>query len=200
MELIIVRHALPLRFVGQPGEAADPELSEIGHQQAKATADFLAAEGVDHIVASTMTRAIQTAAPLADSLGLDVEARDEFRESDHRSHVYVPADEFSPDDPATAHYFEGDLYENVFSDGYDVFRDQVTSGFDEVIAANKSKTVAVFCHGMVTGVYLQSILDFPDVFKLFVDYCGITRVRASSSGNRSVRSVNETHHVRDLLG
>ena len=199
MELIIVRHALPLRFEGQPGEQADPELSEIGHQQAEATANFLAVEGVDHIVASTMTRAIQTAAPLAEALGLEVETRDEFRESDHRSHVYIPASEISRDDPATAHYFEGELYENVFSDGYDNFRAAVTGGFDDVIEANKSKTVAVFCHGMVTGVYVQSILEFDDVFKLLVDYCGVTRVQASSSGRRSLRSMNETHHVRNLL-
>jgi hypothetical protein len=31
------------------------------------------------------------------------------------------------------------------------------------------------------------------------DYCGLTRVQASSTGVRSVRSFNETHHVSDLI-
>ncbi len=52
---------------------------------------------------------------------------------------------------------------------------------------------------MVTSVFLRTILRFDDPLSLTVDYCGISRVRASSTGVRSVRSVNETHHVRDLI-
>jgi hypothetical protein len=32
------------------------------------------------------------------------------------------------------------------------------------------------------------------------DYCGIVRVRAASNGIRTIRSANETAHVRGLLG
>ena len=50
----------------------DPELTELGRQQAEAAALALADEGVTHIIASPYTRTLQTAAPLARRLGLPV--------------------------------------------------------------------------------------------------------------------------------
>jgi len=201
VELLVIRHARPVRAVAAEGESADPGLAELGHRQAQATADYLATEGVDHIVSSSMQRATQTAAPFARLLDSDIEILDDLRESDHRAQSYVPAEEWSRDDPAVAHYYDTDtdLKETIFSDGYEPFRERVERGFNHVIATNRSRKVAVFCHGMVTGVFLQTILEMEDPLKLSVDYCGISRVLASSTGIRSVRSVNETHHVRDLL-
>ena len=209
MELVIIRHARPVREVAPEGGSADPVLAEIGHRQAEAAAEYLAGEGIDHIVASSMKRAVQTAEPLAEHLGLRIEVLDDLRESDHRSQAYVPMEEFSRDDPATAHYYDTDAdlgdtvfsdgYDTVFSDGYDAFRERVERGFEHVINTNRSRTVAVFCHGVVTGVYLQILFGTDDPLKLLVDYCGISRVVASSAGLRTVRSVNETHHVRHLL-
>lgn len=200
MDLIIIRHARPVRHVIDGAEgAADPGLSEIGRAQAERTAAYLEAEGVDHVVASTMTRAYETAVPLAARVGVEIETLDDIKESDHASHVYVPAEEISADDPDTAHFFEGNLHDHVFSDGLEAFEERVLRGFAHIVDTNRSKRVAVFCHGMVTAVYLRTILRFDDPLSLTVDYCGISRVRASSTGIRSVRSVNETHHVRDLI-
>ncbi len=201
MDLYIIRHARPLRHVVAAGDGtADPDLSETGRLQAERTADFLASEGIDHVVSSTMRRAHQTALPLAGRLGLDIELIDGLKESDHRSQAYVPVEEMSPDDPDSAHYFDGDnLFASVFIDGYEPFEKRVVASFEHVIAANRSRRVAVFCHGMVTTVYLKTILGIHDVFSLLIDYCGINRVQASSKGHRTVRSVNETAHVRDLI-
>ena len=201
MELLVIRHARPVRDEAPEGGSADPVLAEVGHLQAQATAAHLAQEGIDHIVSSSMKRALQTAEPLADRLGLGVEMLDDLRESDHRSQIYVPSEEWSRDDPAVAHYYDEDrdLSDTIFSDGYEDFRDRVGRGFEHVIRTNRSRTVAVFCHGMVTGVYLQILLGIDDPLSLLVDYCGITRVAASGTGVRTVRSVNETHHVRHLL-
>ena len=197
----MIRHARPVRDEAAEGASADPVLAELGHLQARATAEYLAGEGIDHIASSSMKRAMQTAEPLADRLGLSVEMLDDLRESDHRSRIYVPSEEWSRDDPAVAHYYDEDrdLSDTIFSDGYDEFRDRVERGFEHVIRANRSRTVAVFCHGMVTGVYLQILLGIDDPLSLLVDYCGVSRVAASSTGVRTVRSVNETHHVRHLL-
>ena len=197
----MIRHARPVRDEAPEGGSADPVLAEVGHVQAQATAEYLVGEGIDHIVSSSMKRALQTAEPLADRLGLGVEMLDDLRESDHRNQLYVPAEEMDRDDPSLAHYFDPDrdLSDTIFSDGYDEFRTRVESGFEHVIRTNRSRTVAVYCHGMVTGVYLQILLGIDDPLSLLVDYCGITRVAASSTGVRTVRSVNETHHVRHLL-
>ena len=179
--------------------SADPGLSEIGHQQAKRIAEYLSSEGIDHVVSSTMRRAYETAVPLATMLGHGIEQLDDIKESDHDNTVYIPAEEMSPDDPDAAHFFEGDLHDHVFSDGIDEFAERVSRAFQHIIETNKSRKVAVFCHGMVTAIFLRTILRFEDPLSLTVDYCGLSRVRASSTGIRSVRSINETHHVRDLI-
>ena len=201
MDLYIIRHGRPVRQVVGEDEGADPELSDLGHEQAVRTAELLEGEGIDHVVSSTMRRAYQTALPTAEMLGVEVEQIDELKESDHRSNTYVPLEEMSPDDPDSAHYFNLDtLEEHIFSDGgIDVFQERVVRGFEHVIATNKGRRVAVFCHGMTTNVYLRSIIQIGDVLSMRPDYCGLSRVQASSTGIRSVRSFNETHHVRDLI-
>ncbi len=50
----------------------DPRLTPLGHEQARAAAAVLAVEDVRRILASPYTRALETAAPLAERLGLPV--------------------------------------------------------------------------------------------------------------------------------
>jgi len=202
VDLFIFRHARPIRQVIEQsqGLGADPELSEVGHRQAARTADLLRDRGIHHVVSSTMLRARQTADPTAEMLGLEIEQLDDLKESDHESNVYVPLEEMRPDDPDTAHYFDLDtLEDHIFSEGLEAFQTRVERGFEKVIAENRGRRVAVFCHGMVITVYLKTIIGITDVLNMRPDYCGLTRVQASSTGVRSVRSFNETHHVADLI-
>ncbi|MGE0417431.1 MAG: histidine phosphatase family protein [Acetobacteraceae bacterium] len=46
----------------------DPRLTELGHQQAQAAAEALAHEGIERIIVSPYTRALQTAAPIVERL------------------------------------------------------------------------------------------------------------------------------------
>ena len=196
MELIIVRHALPESEKREDGPA-DPPLTPLGLRQAEATANLLATEGVDHVVTSTMQRAIQTGRPLADQLGLTPERLEGLKESDHRRSSYTPVEEMDADHEVIREFMDNPL--SMFADGYEAFRDRVTVALDAVVAGNRGRTVAVFCHAMVVGVYLQTLLGLNDPFAVMADYCGITRVAASSSGIRSVRSFNETGHLRHLV-
>ena len=196
MELLIVRHALPESDKRGDGPA-DPPLSPLGLRQAEATADLLATESVDHVVTSTMQRAIQTGRPLADRLGLTPERLEGLKESDYRRSSYTPVEEMDADHEVIREFLDDPL--SMFADGYEAFRDRITAALDAVVAGNRGRTVAVFCHAMVVGVYLQTLLGLNDPFAVMADYCGITRVAASSSGIRSVRSFNETGHLRDLV-
>ncbi len=65
MDLLLIRHALPVRIEGGDGPA-DPELSDDGWRQAGALAAWLADDGIDAMVASPLRRAQETAAPLAE--------------------------------------------------------------------------------------------------------------------------------------
>lgn len=198
MDLIIIRHALPQREEKEDHEGpADPALSDLGLAQAEVVAEFLMGEHIDHVVSSSMARAHQTALPLANMIDRQVELRDDLREVDQHRNRYVPAEEMTLEDPFVQEVMADPLA--IFDGDYEGFRDRVVGAFDDIIAANGGKRVAVFCHGMVTAVYLQVLWELADPFKMQPDYTGITRVQASSKGYRTVRSVNETGHVRHLL-
>lgn len=195
MDLIIVRHGRPER-VEDLAHAADPGLTDIGHAQAEAVARFLLGEQVDHVVSSPMLRARQTAQPLADALGMDPQIIDDLREIDAENNQYIPTEELKAEG--------GEAWQAVVDNpemlhgGADIeaFADTVTAAFEQVITANPGRTVAVFCHGMVTMQFLRRILGYKDIHALRVDYCGISRVQASTTkAVRSIRSVNETAHL-----
>jgi broad specificity phosphatase PhoE len=50
----------------------DPKLTELGHEQARAAVAMAREAGITHIIASPYWRALQTAAPIAEALGLPV--------------------------------------------------------------------------------------------------------------------------------
>jgi len=198
MELLIIRHARPIAETRYEGEgSADPPLSPIGVKQAEATAEFLKNQEIHHVVSSTMTRAIQTAEPFSILSGLKIEMIDDLKEADFDRNSYTPVEEMDPDHPFIKEYLEDP--ESIFGGDLEGFRKRTTNAFNHLIEEHKGSIVAVFCHGMVMGVFLQSLLGHDNPVALQPDYCGITRVTASSSGLRSIRSINETSHVRHLL-
>ena len=198
MELLIIRHARPVAETRSEGKgSADPPLSPIGIKQAEATAEFLKSQGIQHVVSSTMTRAIQTAEPFSILSGLKIEMIDDLKEADFDRNSYTPVEEMDLDHPFIKEYLENP--ESIFGGDLEGFRKRTTNAFNYLIEEYKSSIAAVFCHGMVMGVYLQSLLGHDNPVALQPDYCGITRVTASSSGLRSIRSINETGHVRHLL-
>ena len=68
MALHVIRHA-------EAGRAPDEEspLTEAGRRRAERIADLLAGAGITRVLSSPYTRCVETVAPLADRLGLEVE-------------------------------------------------------------------------------------------------------------------------------
>ena len=93
MELLLIRHALPYRVEVEEGTAADPELSDVGHAQAEALAEFLSGEHIDVLIASPLRRALQTAEHVAARTGHEIVVDDELAEFDRHSHFYIPYEE-----------------------------------------------------------------------------------------------------------
>lgn len=69
MRLLIIRHAQP-----EPLSAASPDeqrpLDAAGRQQAACLAQALRGQKLDRVICSTMQRAVETATPLARTLGV----------------------------------------------------------------------------------------------------------------------------------
>lgn len=82
MRLLLVRHGQTSSNVDHLLDTAVPgaDLTDLGREQAAALVELLAPEGVQAVTASTLVRTRQTAAPLADHLGLVVGVDDGLRE------------------------------------------------------------------------------------------------------------------------
>ena len=95
MELVLVRHAEPIRIGPEEsgGEAVDPELTRRGADQAARLGAWLALEPVHHVVSSPLRRAQETAHPVAAAHGLTVETIAGLREWDAEADHYIPMEE-----------------------------------------------------------------------------------------------------------
>lgn len=192
MELLLIRHALPLR-VETPGAPADPPLAEAGLVQAAALAHHWAPR-VDAVWTSPMVRAVQTAAPLVAALGVAPHVDDDLAELDRDQHHYIPIEELRADEArwqeAVASWIgpEGEALRREF-------RQRVAAAVDRIVAAHRGQRVAVVCHGGVVNAALAEVLGLgPDLF-FQPGYTSVSRVVASQGGRRQLLSVNETWHL-----
>ena len=92
MELLLIRHALPLRIEDATGPA-DPGLSEAGQHQARHLADHLAYERIHVVYASPMRRAFQTAEPVAERQGVEINVVEGIAEYDRDASEYIPIEQ-----------------------------------------------------------------------------------------------------------
>jgi broad specificity phosphatase PhoE len=200
MQLLLVRHALPLR--SEPGptkqERADPDLSDLGRAQVARLPDALARFPITRVVSSPQRRALQTAEPVAAARGLAVEVDERFAEYDRELPVYVPIEQIRKENPQEwARMARGQLPSSVDEKA---FRARVRAAVDNVAAtADHQDTVVVFSHGGVINVVLHEILGTKRVLSFPIDYVSVTRLLFSRSSQASVVTVNGTEHVWDLL-
>jgi probable phosphoglycerate mutase len=196
MELILVRHGLPERVDPGSGDGpADPSLSREGWRQAECLAAWLAEERIDAIYSSPMARAQETAFPLARILGMEVAVRDGLTEWDRGLDYYLPMEE----QKATGHADWQTLVNRDWAampvDVF-LFRDEVTATIDGIASAHEGQAVAVVCHGGVINAYTSGVLGLDDPLFFEPVYSGFSRVLVSRSGVRSIKTLNESPHLR----
>jgi broad specificity phosphatase PhoE len=196
MQVLLVRHALPLR--SEHGEGSDPDLSEEGFAQVKRLPDALARFPISRVVSSPQRRAIQTAEPVAAGRGLPIEIDDRFAEYDRDLQLYIPVEQIREEKPEEwARMAQGRLPSAVDEDA---FCARVRAAVEDLVAAaDPDDTVAVFSHGGVINVLLHEILGTARLLSVPVDYASLTRLLYSRTGQATVATVNSTEHVWDLL-
>jgi broad specificity phosphatase PhoE len=194
VQLLLIRHALPLR--SEPGQGADPELSADGIEQAKRLPEALARFPISRIVSSPQIRARQTAQSVADALGIAVDIDDRLAEYDRDLAHYTPVEEISEED--MKRLASGELPSGV---DQPAFIARVKKGIDDIVAAaGRDDTVAVFTHGGVINALAHDVMKTERLLCVQVDYAGVTRLLWSSQrGQFFVAGVNATEHVWDLL-
>ena len=195
VELLLIRHALPVRRELEVG-AADPELSADGHAQARHLAEYLAEEApLDALYASPLQRARQTAEPVAARFGLEIVTEEAVAEWDRHSNEYVPIEELkAADDPRWQALLRGEWTSH--DETPEQFAERTVMAIERMIAAHRGQRIAVVCHGGVINGYLAHVLGIGGHSFFYPNYTSIHRVAAAGSGERSIVTVNETAHLR----
>ncbi len=193
MELILIRHGLPKRIVNEDGTAADPPLSAEGKRQAAKMAAWMKSEAFDHIYASPMKRAYQTAEPLAAAAGLEIQIRPGIAEYDRDSSYYIPVEQLKEEDyERWRALMQGNYNDEA---GFEEFHTAVVDTVEEIISHNKGGKVAVVCHGGVINVWTAHVIGFEPRLFFNPDYTSINRYMAASSGERTVITLNQAVHL-----
>jgi probable phosphoglycerate mutase len=194
VELILVRHALPVRRENTVGPA-DPELSDEGVAQALLFAQYMEAEHIDALYSSPLQRAQQTAAPLAQIKKMSPVVVDGVAEFDQHSNEYIPVEELkAANDPRWTEMINGTW---TSPEEAQEFTDRVIDTLESIIKDNRGGRVVVTCHGGVINEFLAHVLGLENRQFFYPNYTSLHRIAASSNGHRSVLSINETSHLRN---
>ena len=196
MQVLLVRHALPLR--SEHGQGSDPDLSEEGVAQIARLPEALARFPISRVISSPQRRAIQTAEPVAAAWELSVEIDDRFAEYDRDLPVYIPIEQIRQENPKEWERLAQGHLPSAVDEG--AFRARIGAAIDDLVASGDPEdTVAVFSHGGVINLLLHEILGTTRLLSFHVDYASVTRLLYSRTGQATVAGVNGIEHVWDLL-
>src|SRR5262245_60513086 len=152
MELLLVRHAEPVRIEGGHGRGpADPELTARGHGQAARLADWLSHEPIDAVVTSPLARARETAQPVAAAFGIDADVVDGIAEWDAESDEYIPVEELRELKDERWHAMIEGRWADTGGVDPSVFQAQIVPAVDELIARFAGQRVVAVTHGGVVN-------------------------------------------------
>ncbi len=194
MKLILVRHGRPNE--NDPDSPNDPPLNADGRRQACVVAELLAREGVTRIVSSPLARARETAAPLAERLGLPIDTIEGWAEADRAADRYRSTETLRAEGGDAWRRFLEDPVRYLGADPSE-FRAGVIAALDDAARTRPSSSrVAVFTHGLPINVVLSHALGLERITNFMPGYGSVTRLRRREDGGFGVVSVNESGHHR----
>jgi probable phosphoglycerate mutase len=204
-QLILLRHGSAggdySRTV-QVGELhiADPPLLPAGHQQAIAAAQRLARETISHIFVTPLIRTVQTAAPLAEMLGIEPTVIAEL----HEVHMGDWENEFhlrvTERHPLLKRMLVEESYEIVpNAERAAVVAARVRIGIGKVIAnLDAGSSAVVVVHGGIIGeVCRQATASRPFAF-FGPENASITRLVVNDDGRWTLRGFNDVSHLAEV--
>ncbi|WP_069759659.1 bifunctional RNase H/acid phosphatase [Streptomyces sp. LUP47B] len=201
---VLLRHGeTPLtpqkRFSGSGG--TDPALSDVGREQAARAAEALADRGtIQHILASPLTRTRQTAAAVAERLGLEVTVEDGLIETDFGAWeglTFGEVRERYPDDLNTW-LSDPEAEPTGGGESFAATATRIAATRDKLVAAYAGRTVLLVTHVTPIKTFVRLALGAPpeSLFRMELSAASLSAVAYYADGNASVRLLNDTSHLR----
>ena len=183
------------------GHTATP-LSPRGRRQAQATARALKDEELTAIYSSDLARAVETAQPLANLIGLAVNSTTAFRERSVGVMEGLTFENAAQQHPEQYAALLRRDFEHVLTGGesYRQLLDRAWQKLDEIIEENKGGKLAVFSHTgtiCILALHLMGALDAPELKPVWITSanCGVTRFELRDDGLVRVLTLNDTRHL-----
>ncbi|SCE10168.1 probable phosphoglycerate mutase, partial [Streptomyces sp. BpilaLS-43] len=187
------------RFSGSGG--SDPELSATGRHQAACAAEAFAARGtVQEIVSSPLRRCRETAAAVADRLGLEVRIEEGLRETDFGAWEGLTFAEvrerFGSD--LSAWLASPDAAPTGGGESFAEVAERVAATRDRLIAAYAGRTALLVTHVTPIKTLVRLALGAPpeSLFRMELAPASVSTVAYYADGNPSLRLLNDTSHLR----
>jgi ribonuclease H / adenosylcobalamin/alpha-ribazole phosphatase len=201
---VLLRHGeTPLtpqkRFSGSGG--TDPSLSAVGREQAERAAEALAARGtIQHILASPLTRTRQTAAAVAERLGIEVTVEDGLIETDFGAWeglTFGEVRERYPDDLNTW-LSDPEAEPTGGGESFAATATRIAATRDKLVPAYAGRTVLLVTHVTPIKTFVRLALGAPpeSLFRMELSAASMSAVAYYADGNASVRLLNDTSHLR----
>lgn len=204
-EIVLVRHGESAAAVmGEPfpmlDGQGDPELHPEGRLQAEKVADRLAGEAIAAVYVTPLRRTVETAAPLATRLGLDVRVEPDLRE------VHLGE-------------WEGGVFRKLVAEGHpialrmaaeerwdvipgaepaDAFARRLRAGLTRIAQRHADELVVVFTHGGVIAQILAEASGARPFAFAGADNASLSAVVVDRD-RWTVRRFNDTTHLRLAL-
>jgi broad specificity phosphatase PhoE/ribonuclease HI len=176
------------------GGTADPELTETGREQARRAAEWLAEQAtIDAIVASPMLRTRETAAAVADVLGLPVEIDEGLIETafgDWDGHTFAEIQQRWGDE-VTAWLADSSVAPPG-GESMDAVFERVSAARERLVSAHAGRTVLAVSHVTPIKMLVRLALGAPmtSIYKMELSPASITTVQWWPDGPSSMRNFN----------
>ncbi|MBI5088601.1 MAG: histidine phosphatase family protein [Actinobacteria bacterium] len=202
-EVLLIRHGRSADVVPGSPESADPPLHELGVVQAAALAKRLAPLELHGVYSSHLRRAIQTAQPLADQSGLELETHvdlEEIRLGDWGLGEFRRR--AAAADPEWLAWSLTGRWDGIpGGEGDEGLRGRVATNIALLAERHRGQRIAVVVHSGVINAYVSHLLDVHRSLWMVVENTSITLVRLHRDAFPTIVSINDCHHLYDpVLG
>jgi len=186
MTIYLIRHGL----AAAGAEDLDPGLDPVGHAQAAATADAFRGRDIARLVVSPLRRTQETAAPIAEAVGVPSETRVEVAEvfdptmpSDERRQMIGP--------------FMASTW-SVQPEHLLAWRQRVLDALLE-LAHETPGDLVVVSHYIAIGVVIGAALRDDRVVPVQIANCSITSLEAAAGAFSLLEAASTQHLPEDLV-
>ena len=194
-ELFLIRHAEaehPEPATAIEVKDIDMPLTDRGRVQAHRLAERIAVRKPNAVYSSPLKRTLETAAPIADALGLSVLTDERLREIEIANVGPVSLQDLA--EIAIAH---GGWSHLPGTERSASIRSRMSDALADIVRAHPSERVAIVSHAGSINAYLACVLNLDKDFFFPAGNTSITTVRARDS-RRLIVTVNDTAHLEGM--